>query len=305
MEKRISPRVVCAYLYIINKYGYPPPAEGSVDYLAQMKALGFQSVELEGIREEHLLKVYGLRKEIASFLRKEKLKMPVFCAVLPGLGSAEKEIRDHNIALVRKACVTASECGAECVLDNSPLPPYVFPKDIPVTRHYDFRVVAAASLPGNFDAKRYMRDLAATYRKVCSICAEYGLTYQMHPAVGVFASHADGFLNLASQIKAKNLRFNLDTANQFCQKENVILALHRLKGFVDYIHLSDNRGERPEHLQIGEGEIHWDGFFRTLKKLKYKGRFGIDIECKNLDKLDEVYILNARKVETLLAGSSK
>jgi sugar phosphate isomerase/epimerase len=127
----------------------------------------------------------------------------------------------------------------------------------------------------------------------------------MHPAVGVFASHADGFLNLASQVKARNLRFNLDTANQFCQKENVILSLHRLVGFVDYIHLSDNRGERPEHLQIGEGEIRWESFFRVLRKLKYKGKFGIDVECHDLKRLDDVYIRNARKVESLLADSSK
>ena len=62
----IDPSIVCAYLYVISKYGYPPPAESTTTYLEQMKALGFQSVELEGIRRDHLLDVHERRDQIAG-----------------------------------------------------------------------------------------------------------------------------------------------------------------------------------------------------------------------------------------------
>ncbi len=44
-------RIVSAYPYVITKYGYQSPAKDTRTYLEEMKALGFQSVELEGIRE--------------------------------------------------------------------------------------------------------------------------------------------------------------------------------------------------------------------------------------------------------------
>ena len=44
-----DPSIVCCYLYSITRYGYPPPAERTGEYLREMKALGFHSVEVEGI----------------------------------------------------------------------------------------------------------------------------------------------------------------------------------------------------------------------------------------------------------------
>ena len=52
-------KIVCAYLYIISKYGYPPPAEfNSIITLMKCPILDLKAIELEGIREEHLQKVY-------------------------------------------------------------------------------------------------------------------------------------------------------------------------------------------------------------------------------------------------------
>ena len=71
--------------------------------------------------------------------------------------------------------------------------------------------------------------------------------------------------------------FNFDTSNQFIVKDNLALALRRLKDHVDYIHVSDNGGKRLEHLEIGKGVIRWDIFFETLDLINYKGLIGLDI----------------------------
>jgi len=74
-----------------------------------------------------------------------------------------------------------------------------------------------------------------------------------------------------------NLRFNLDTANQFMLKDNLALSLRRLADAIDYIHLSDNRGGQVEHLAPGQGQINWDVFFETLEVIGFRGEIGIDI----------------------------
>jgi sugar phosphate isomerase/epimerase len=92
-------KIICCYLHPITKYGYPPPAEKTNLYLEEMSKLGFTSVELEGIREVHLMKVYEMRFEIKKKLDELNLELPFFCAVLPGLSSLDERERYVNINL--------------------------------------------------------------------------------------------------------------------------------------------------------------------------------------------------------------
>ena len=82
----------------------------------------------------------------------------------------------------------------------------------------------------------------------------------------------------------------------FVLKENLSLALIRLAGYIDYIHISDNRGSKTEHLQPGKGNIPWESFFQTLKRIRFKGRFGIDIggSESEVEDLEGAYINAAR-----------
>ena len=273
----LDERITCCYLYPITKYGYPPAAEQTNRHLTEMKALGFRSVELEGIREEHLMAVYAQREAIREHVHTLDLLVPYFCVVLPGLSAAHTAIREHNLRLFEKGCEIAHLLGAHGVLDNAPLPPYQFPDDIPVARHYDDDVLHAAFLPPDLDWKQYWNDLAQTYRTACDIASEHGLTYQMHPCLGVLCATADGFLRFHDAVGRDNLRFTFDTANQFVQKENLALSLRLLAEYVDYIHISDNRGFRVEHLAPGDGAIAWEAFFETLDVIGFDGHLGLDI----------------------------
>ncbi|MFA7228571.1 MAG: hypothetical protein WC061_06000, partial [Melioribacteraceae bacterium] len=59
--RRINKNITCCYLHPITKYGYPPAAGETLKYIGEMASIGFQSVELEGIRENHLLEVHSMR----------------------------------------------------------------------------------------------------------------------------------------------------------------------------------------------------------------------------------------------------
>jgi sugar phosphate isomerase/epimerase len=284
-------KITCCYLHPITKYGYPPPAGRTLNYLDEMHSLGFSSVELEGIREAHLLEVFHNRNEIKAKLDELNLELPFYCAVLPGLSSMDEKIRRENIELFDIGCRTASFFGAKGILDNAPLPPYQFPADIPVVRHYGEESLRAAFFPNDFSWEKFWDILVDTFRILCDIAAKYKLTYQLHPAVGVLASTTDGFLHFHDAVKKENLRFNFDTANLFAVKENLPLSLLRLKDYIDYIHFSDNRGFKVEHLGIGKGNIAWDKFFEMLYEIKFAGNFGIDIggDESGVESLDEAY----------------
>jgi len=273
----INSRITCCYLHTISKYGYPPPAEDTLKYIDEYKSMGFQSVELEGIREDHLLKVYEIKNEVFAKIKELKLEVPYFCIVLPGLSSADAHERTKNLELFRKGCEIAHLLGSKGVLDNAPLPPYQFPDDIPVVRHYHEDVILSAKFPDDLNWKKYWNQMVETYREACDIAAEFDLTYQMHPALGVFSATTDAFLYFHDAVGRDNLRFNFDTANQYFLKDNLQLSLRRLADYIDYIHISDNGGSRVEHLAIGDGVIRWDDFFETLNQIDFTGHFGIDI----------------------------
>ncbi len=275
--EEIHPDIVAGYLYIIGRYGYPPPAGDSILHLKEFAELGFRSIELEGIREKHLMEIWEMRHELRTGADDMNLEVPVFCIVLPGLSSADSREREENLVLFEKGCEIAEILGARAVLDNSPLPPWQFPAGIPVTRHYDEENLASATLPQDLHWKTYWDGLASTYREACDLAASRNLEYHLHPCLGALVPTTDAFLNFSGAVKRDNLKFNLDTANQYFLKDNLVLSIQRLEDSIAYIHISDNRGFRVEHLVPGQGNIPWESFFEMLDRVDYSGLFGIDI----------------------------
>lgn len=298
----IHPNIVCCYLYPISKYGYPPEAQATLQHIQEMKQLGFQSIELEGIHEHHLMEIYSIRHRLKAEVESLGLKVPYFCTVLPGLSSPDEKVRKKNLELFRKGCEIAQLLGSEGVLDNAPLPPWQFPSEIPITRHYEEDTLRLATFPKDLVWDSYWQDLIQTFRMVCNIAAEYGLSYQLHPAKGVLAANTDAFLYFAEAVNHPALRFNFDTANLFVQQENLSLSLRRLIKYIDYIHISDNGGHHTEHLGLGAGVIPWDSFFDTISHLNFQGYWGIDIGGaeSSVPDLNKAYIHAAQLLEKQL-----
>ena len=123
------------------------------------------------------------------------------------------------------------------------------------------------------------------------IAAKKNISYHLHPCHGALVNSTDAYLLFSEAVKRDNLKFNLDTANQYFLKDNLFLSLLRLRDHIDYIHISDNRGSRVEHLAVGEGTIHWERFLETLDRIDYKGIFGIDIGGAESDvpDMDQAY----------------
>lgn len=284
-------KITCAYLHTISKYGYPPDISKTTAHIKEMAALGFSSIELEGIGKANIEYLYTHKSEIAETLAAYKCTLPVLCIVLPDLGSIDPAKHCEALELFEMGCEIATCLGAPAVLDNGPLINFGRQENGPIKRHYSQEYLMRSGVNKSFEWSDYWRDLVFTYQQACRIAAKYNLAYHMHPCDGSLITTTDSFINFANAVNCPNLLFNLDTANQYYFKDNLTLSLLRLADRINYIHISDNKGYRVEHLVPGDGYIDWELFFSTLQKINYKGHFAIDVggDETGIANIDEAY----------------
>src|SRR5688572_11676941 len=94
-------RLNCCWLYAISRYGYPPSWGDTLKAIREMAEMGFDAVELEGVREPNLLDVSAKRSELGHFCRDLGLTVMNFCPVLPDLVSLNRTKRKRAQALFR------------------------------------------------------------------------------------------------------------------------------------------------------------------------------------------------------------
>ncbi len=270
-------QVTCAYLYPITLYGYPPDIRDTVKHIEEMARMGFRSVELEGIGPSNIQYLHQHQEAIGEALTRYDCSLPVLCLVLPQLGAADAARQAESLEWFEMGCEVAKKLGAEGVLDNGPLLPLEYPADAPILRHYSEELLNNLGLPAGFVWKDYQASLVNTFRKACNIAAKYKLLYHLHPCEGSLITTADSFMNFADAVNCPNLFFNMDTANQFYFRDNLPLCILRLAERISYIHISDNGGNKVEHLAPGDGNIYWNSFFEALQSVNFRGNFGIDV----------------------------
>src|SRR6187402_793327 len=100
-------RITCAYLYTITKYGYPPDICGTLQHIDEMAALGFRSIELEGIGGKNIRYLHQHASEIKDRILARGCELPVLCLVLPQLGSADFSKHAQALELFEMGCEVA------------------------------------------------------------------------------------------------------------------------------------------------------------------------------------------------------
>lgn len=63
-------RISCCWLYAVSKYGYPPSLNDTFKVIEETANLGFEAVELEGVREKNLSEVYENRERLKESVRR-------------------------------------------------------------------------------------------------------------------------------------------------------------------------------------------------------------------------------------------
>ncbi|TMJ01868.1 MAG: sugar phosphate isomerase/epimerase, partial [Bacillati bacterium ANGP1] len=119
-------KINCCWLYAISKYGYPPSIVDTHRVLGEMAALGFDAVELEGVREENLRGVWAARADLKKRCDDLGLRVINFCPVLPDLVSSDPSRRRAALDLFRLAVEATAFFDAAMVQVNSYAAPVEF-----------------------------------------------------------------------------------------------------------------------------------------------------------------------------------
>src|SRR2546427_2828166 len=181
-------KINCCWLYAISKYGYPPSIADTQRALGEMAALGFNAVELEGVREENLRAVWAARADLQMRCDDLGLRVINFCPVLPDLVSADPSRRRAALDLFRLAVEVASFFGAPMVQVNSYAPPVEFISQTPYGETLEFSRQFDVRIPDGFAWERTWATLVEATRRCTAIARDAGLLLCLEPRVGNWAA---------------------------------------------------------------------------------------------------------------------
>lgn len=281
IEGDCSLRVGITYLYTIFKYGYPHRIEDALQALRDVSALGFRFFEMEGLGPEMLHALNDRRGELLDAVRDAGVHVHNFCVVDPDLVSQDDAAQQRAIEGFRVGAELAVSLGTETLHLASYAPPVEYgerkPYQLGAEGGYSFGDRFEVRIPDEFDWNKAWGALVKSCRDCANIAAAYGKTVIMEPRVGEMICSVDSLLRLIEHVGCPNFKANFDTGHFSAQRENVVLALAKLRGNFANIHIADNDPVNVDHLPIGDGTIDWREFFRTLKRMNYQGYLGLDL----------------------------
>ncbi len=274
-------RISISYLYTIFKYGYPHSVDDAIRSLDDIRKLGFRFLEMEGLGKENLREVYERRNELRNVLEGCGLHVHNFCVVDPDMVHVDPQIRQPALDRFQMGAEIAETIGSETLHLASYAPPVDYlqarPYQLSADDGYKFEDVTRLRLPEHFEWSCVWDALVESARFCADVAAQYKRTVLMEPRVGEVICSVDSLIRLIEYVNRPNFKANFDTAHFSAQRENVVLALAKLKGKFANVHVADNHPSNSQHVPIGDGSIDWREFLSTLKRFGYDGYLGLDL----------------------------
>jgi sugar phosphate isomerase/epimerase len=270
-------KISCCWLYAISKYGYPPSMPDTFKALGDMKALGFEYVELEGVRRDNLMAVYENRHELKKFCDGEGLKVINFCPVLPTSVSLNRKERKAAWDLFKRGIEIATLFKCYTIQGDSFTPPLKFRGDAPYKESISYGKHFTVEIDPKFKWQRQWDAMVETFSFFSREAKKAGLKFCFEPRVGEMVSNTDAILRMMDHVGNENFGAVFDTAHLNAQKEILALSVEKLGKRIFFVHAADNDGRVNEHVAAGRGTVDWDGIFQGLKKYKFSGYLAIDV----------------------------
>jgi sugar phosphate isomerase/epimerase len=274
----------CCWLYVVSQYGYPPTLSNTHQALEQIRALGFDSIELEGVGKSNLLEVYEQRHALKRACDDKGLSVVNFCAVLPGSVSLDRKEREESWDLFQRGLELANFFGCITIQGDSFTPPLRFRDGTPYEQGIEFGKSFAVEVDPAFNWQKLWDAVAESFHYFASESKKAGLRFCVEPRVGELLSNTDAILRMIDTVGSDNFGAVLDIAHLNAQKEILALSVEKLGKRVFYVHAADNDSRTNEHLAPGCGTVDWEGIFSALKKHRFDGYVGVDVgNVPNLD----------------------
>jgi sugar phosphate isomerase/epimerase len=263
-----------------------------------MKEMGFEAIELEGVKEKNLLEVSENRKEIKSLCEELNLKIVNFCPVLPDLVSSDPKKKEKAMKLFETALEIALDFGAQTIQVDSYTPAIQYRDGkIPQAKMDRFDEIYQVLIDPEFSWLREWEALVDGMSRCNEMSKRTGLKLCLEPRAGENVSNTDAMLRLFDAIPDLNFGAVLDTGHQNAQKEILPLSIEKLGDRIFYVHVSDNDGRTNHHLPLGQGTIDWEGVFLALKKHRFDGYVAIDLG--HIPNIREEYVKSKKFLEDM------
>jgi len=270
-------KISCCWLYAITKYGYPPSLADTFRVLAEMKALGFENVELEGVRRDNLMAVYRQRHELKEYCDGEGLKVINFCPVLPDSVSLKRKEREESWSLFKRGIEIAKFFGCATIQGDSFTPPLQFRGDSPYKESISYGKHFTVQVDPAFSWERQWDVMVESFSFMTQEAKKACLPFCVEPRVGELLSNTDSILRMMDAVNDDNFGAVLDTAHLNAQKEILALSVEKLGKRIFYVHAADNDGKVNDHVAAGRGTVDWEGVFEGLKKHGFSGYLAVDV----------------------------
>lgn len=135
----------------------------------------------------------------------------------------------------------------------------------------------AGARPEDWDAVRDL--LVERTGDICRYAARHGVTVAIEPHVHSCLDRPERALWLLAQVRAQNLRLNLDISHFDVQGMDIDAVCGALGPFAAHTHIKDERGRAPdfEFLIPGEGTFDCPRFLRAMRHVGYTGSITAEI----------------------------
>ena len=271
-------KIACCWIYVINKYGFPPKLEAVYKGIKEMSNLGFKFIEIEGIGRDNLIEVINNKADLLKLFNDLGVKLANFAILLPDVFSMDASLKENTLELFRKGVETAKYLGSDFVWIDSFMPPVEIKSGKTFAQTIEFGVQVKVRIPSGFIWNDFWNNFVDSVKKCNQVAESYGIPLIIEPRVGEVISNTDAMLRLIELVGSKNFGAILDTAHLHAQKEILPLSVEKLGPHIKYVHIADNDGKDNRHLVPGDGTIDWEEVFISLKKQGYNGYYSIDLE---------------------------
>jgi len=231
------------------------PKENLFEEITRITDMGFDFIDLTleypGALPEVLMQQ---KKDVLDALSTSKLKVVGHCPWFLSLAHPYDSVRDASIKELKECIRAAAVFGAD-----------------KVGIHPDTRATL-------YDSRgTYLSRLATAVMELNKEANDNGMVLLMEPYTDDFLN-ADELAQLFHAASSARLTLDIGHANIILpESKGIDLMLDKFKHKLYHMHLSDNHGEKDEHIGLGKGAIDWEKTIKKIKSVGYDGTITLEV----------------------------
>lgn len=173
----------------------------------------------------------------------------------------------------------------------------VFASNLPVKK----LTLHPGELDGTLSKSDAIKLACQNIKELCIFASKYEMTVMLENLVGSneLMKTEEEYLEMKKLINEPNLKFIFDVAHYHSSnqpvdyKKDIKGFIRTLKDDLWHLHISDNDGTHDAHAKLGDGNIDFEEYFKTLNEIGYNGLISSEVLFYTSDDL----INTARKID--------